>query len=206
MFIFVIFRHCYSQHFSFPNDSTPHTLKIIEKNMATLNLSGSQPPREFEKPTETMTFTGNGIGARIMRRLRQNSTETSKPKIDVRKQKNLNPNSKAIERLYLNKTLGRVKNTQLETIFELEENATNFNESDLIDGKKVFGKKNKRSVSCTDGLNASKTLKEKRKRRIKKIFGRTKKSFKRISMKNFLERLQSSDTAEIVASQSIIGA
>lgn len=154
-----------------------------------------------------MTNNGNGIGARIMRRLRKNSTDSTdepKPKTEA-KRKNLNPNSKAIEKLYLNKSLGRLRCTQLETIFE-HEDETDANENFKIDEKKVFGKKNKRSVSCHDGLNQSKTLKEKRKRRIKKIFGVHKK-IKRISMKNFLERLDSNDdTVEVVTPQSIVGA
>lgn len=175
--------------------------------MSELDLSESNPTIEFEKPTEKMTNNGNGIGARIMRRLR-NSTDESKPKTEA-KRKNLNPNSKAIEKLYLNKSLGRLRCTQLETIFE-HEDETDANENFKIDEKKVFGRKNKRSVSCHDGLNQSKTLKEKRKRRIKKIFGVHKK-IKRISMKNFLERLDSNDTVfndtvEVVTPQSIVGA
>lgn len=172
--------------------------------MSELDLSESNPPNEFERPTEKMTNNGNGIGARIMRRLRQNSS-TGTPKLKTEaKRKSLNPKSKAIEKLYLNKSLGRVRCTQLETIFE-HEDETDANENFTIDEKKVFGKKNKRSVLCHDGLNQSKTLKEKRKRRIKKIFGVHKK-IKRISMKNFLERLDSNDTVEVVAPQSIVGA
>ena len=162
--------------------------------MSELDLSESNPPEEFEKPTEKMTSTG--IGARIMRRLRQNTTVASKEKTELKK-KSLNPNSKSIEKLYLNKSLGRVKYTQLETIFE-HEDETDSNENVKIDGKKLFGKKNKRTAALRDGLNASKTLKEKRKRRIKNFFGVHKK-FKRMSMKNFLERLQSTDTVEVVA-------
>lgn len=162
--------------------------------MSALDLSESNPPEEFEKPSEKMASTG--IGARIMRRLRPNTTVAPKEKTELKK-KSLNPNSKAIEKLYLNKSLGRVKYTQLETIFE-HEDETDSSENVQIEGKKLFGKKNKRTAALRDGLNASKTLRDKRKQRIKKIFGVHKK-FKRMSMKNFLERLQSTDTVEVVA-------
>lgn len=169
--------------------------------MSTLDLNESNVPEEIEQPSETMA--SSGIGARIMRRLRQNSQNEPKAKTELKK-RNISSSSKQIEKLYLNKTLGRLKATQLETIFE-DEHETDASENVIIDAKKVFGKKTKRSVSCSDGFNLSKTLKEKRKRRIKKIFGVHKK-FKRISMKNFLERLQSSDTVEVVTPQSIVGA
>ncbi|XP_055305469.1 protein tantalus [Sitodiplosis mosellana] len=194
-----LFNH---KHLTLTNDyNTTQALRIVEKSMSTLDLSEPNSPDEFEKPTEKMM--SNGIGARIMRRLRQNSTEAPKAKTELKK-KNLNPNSKAIEKLYLNKSLGRIKYTQLETIYEHEDESDS-SANATIDGKKVFGKKTKRSVACTDGLNTTKTLKEKRKRRIKKIFGVHKK-FKSISMKNFLERLQSSETVEVVTPQSIVGA
>lgn len=173
--------------------------------MSTLDIS--VPPNLYESTTEKMSGntsgnrSSNGIGARIMRQLRRNSTaKIEKPKVDL-KQKNLN--SKAIEKLYTNKTLGRFKQTQLETIFEQEEE-TDANEIQTVDN--VFGKRKvKRSVSCSDGFNTTKTLKRKRKRRIQKIFGAHKK-FKAISMKKFLERLQASDTVTVTTPAQIAGA
>lgn len=142
--------------------------------------------------------SGMSIGARIMRQFRRNSMSSSssaggrieKPNNDLIKKKNMN--SKAIEKLYLNKTLGRLKHTQLETIFE-HDDETNPNENYTLEPAKVFGKRKiKRSMSCSDGFNTTKTLKQKRKNRIRKIFGVHKK-IKSISMKKFLEHLQVND-------------
>ncbi|XP_031628297.1 protein tantalus [Contarinia nasturtii] len=189
-----LFNH---QHFTFPNHITSHTINIIEKNMSTLNLCESMAPQTFQ-PRDKV-----GIGARIMRQLRRNSSsEPAKPPSNNLKKKNMN--SKAIEKLYLNKSLGRLKHTQLETIFELEEE-TDANEN-AIDESKVFGKRKiKRSLSYTDDRKPSKTLKQKRKRRIQKMFGVHKK-LKPISMKKFLERLQSNDVVDVSAPQSTVGA
>lgn len=176
--------------------------------MSTLDLSGSKPPSEMQTDHVSSSVS---IGTRIMRQLRRNSVNANsntnanananaKPDSDLKK-KNLN--SKAIEKLYLNKTLGRLKHTQLETIFEHEDETDNAHDNFTFEDSNVFGKKKiKRSVSCTDGLNTSKTLKQKRKRRIQKIFGVHKK-LKSISMKKFLERLQASDTVTVSAPSAL---
>lgn len=151
--------------------------------------------------------SGMSIGARIMRQFRRNSMSSSsssssmtngrteRPSNDLIKKKN--SNSKAIEKLYLNKTLGRLKHTQLETIFE-HEDETDANENYTLEPAKVFGKRKiKRSMSCSDGFNTTKTLKQKRKNRIRKIFGVHKK-MKSISMKKFLEHLQVNEPVDFV--------
>lgn len=162
--------------------------------MSALELSESNPAKKPDRHTDV--GPSMGIGARIMRQLRRNSTTSitiQKPKNELKKK---NMNSKAIEKLYLNKTLGRFKQTQLETIFE-HEDEIDTNENSMVEDTKVFGKRKiKRSVSCSDGFTTTKTLKQKRKRRIQKIFGVHKK-LKPISMKKFLERLQASDTVTI---------
>lgn len=165
--------------------------------MSNLDISEQKPPSQPE--TDYVPVPSVSIGTRIMRQLRRNSMSvsenTAKKQENELKKKNMN--SKAIEKLYLNKSLGRLKHTQLETIFELEDE-TDANENYTFEDNKVFGKKKiKRSVSCCDGFNTSKTLKQKRKRRIQKIFGVHKK-IKSISMKKFLERLQASDTVDII--------
>lgn len=176
--------------------------------MSTLDLSEPNPPNPNENGRVAESKPSIGIGARIMRQLRRNSTSksrneksrTEKPKTEF-KQKNMN--SKAIEKLYLNKTLGRFKQTQLETIFE-HENETDANENHKADN--VFGKRKiKRSVTCSDGFNMTKTLKQKRQRRIQKIFGVHKK-LKPISMKKFLERLQANDNVNVTIPAQIAGA
>lgn len=172
--------------------------------MSTLELDEPNPERKTQNGQRT------GIGARIMRQLRRNNTGNTsdklkgiqKPTIELKK-KNLN--TKAIEKLYMNKTLGRFKQTQLETIFE-HEDETDVTENAMVEDTKVFGKRKiKRSVSCSDGINQTKTLKKKRVRRIQNFFGVHKK-LKRISMKSFLDRLQASDTVTVTAAAQIAGA
>lgn len=159
------------------------------------------------QPMDVAVESGMSIGARIMRQFRRNSMSSTtsssgghseKSNNDLTKKKNMN--SKAIEKLYLNKTLGRLKHTQLETIFEHDdETSANANENYTLEPAKVFGKRKiKRSMSCSDGFNTSKTLKQKRKNRIRKIFGVHKK-IKSISMKKFMEHLQvNNDTVEFI--------
>lgn len=197
--------------------------------MAALDLSNSQPPSAspdqlFTKDADNVvtaatiiedttdaistsnTVSGISIGARIMRQFRRKSQSLrssddsgriDKSSTDITKKKNMN--SKAIEKLYLNKSLGRLKHTQLETIFE-HEHETDANENYTLEPTKVFGKRKiKRSMSCSDGFNASKTLKQKRKNRIRKIFGVHKK-IKSISMKKFLEHLQVGESIDLITS------
>lgn len=163
--------------------------------MSTLDLSELKPPIQPAADYESSV----SIGTRIMRQSRRNSinVNANAPKKQDNELKKKNVNSKTIEKLYLNKTLGRMKHTQLETIFELEDE-TDTSENHTFQANKVFGKtKIKRSVSCCNGLNTTKTLKQKRKRRIQKIFGVHKK-VKSMSMNKFLERLQANGTVEVV--------
>lgn len=207
---------CSSNLPTFTHSNTSQTLKIIEANMSALDLSdGNSQPLDLlnqQSVTDTTTITvmqpmavvdsGMSIGARIMRQFRRNSMSSSSSSggyteksnsNDLIKKKNMN--SKAIEKLYLNKSLGRLKHTQLETIFE-HEDETNANENYTLEPAKVFGKRKiKRSMSCSDGFNTTKTLKQKRQNRIRKIFGAHKK-IKSISMKKFLEHLQGADPVD----------
>lgn len=149
------------------------------------------------QPMDVAVDSGMSIGARIMRQFRRNSVSSTSSSSSSKEKSNTdlkkkNMNSKAIEKLYMNKSLGRLKHTQLETIFE-HEGETTANENYTLEPAKVFGKRKiKRSMSCSDGFNTSKTLKQKRKNRIRKIFGVHKK-IKTISMKKFLEHLHVAD-------------
>lgn len=170
--------------------------------MATLDLSESATNTRSRRDSMAAPH-GMGIGARIMRQLKRNQPQQMEKPTDDLKKKNLN-SKKAIEKLYLNKSLGRVKHTQLETIFE-HEDETDASENFTIEESKVFGKRKiKRAMSCTDGFNASKTLKQKRKKRILRFLPVHKK-LKSISMKKFLEHLQASDTVDMVAPQPANG-
>lgn len=224
IFFFFLFWMC-SPNLSFTHSHTSQALKIIEANMSALALSSngsSQPMIRPNQPTTDVDETDNvtaqpmdvavvdsgmSIGARIMRQFRRNSVSSTTPATrghsekssDLTKKKNMN--SKAIEKLYLNKTLGRLKHTQLETIFEHDDETNpDANENYTLEPAKVFGKRKiKRSMSCSDGFNTSKTLKQKRKNRIRKIFGVHKK-IKSISMKKFMEHLQvNNDSVDFIA-------
>lgn len=99
-----------------------------------------------------------------------------------------------IQRIYLNKKLGRMKVTNLETIFE--ENDTNVNNCAVTVGSNaiVFGsRKVKRSLSCSDGFSPSRTLKEKRKKRAKSVFGAVK-HYKNMSKAAFFNRMATYDS------------
>lgn len=177
--------------------------------MSALDLSSNLPPNLLSVNDAVTTtdvqpmdvvYSGMGIGARLMRQSRRSSMSSpngrnEKPSNDLIKKKNMN--SKAIEKLYLNKTLSRLKHTQLETIFE-HENEADANENYTLEPAKVFGKRKiKRSMSCSDGFKPTKTMKKKRKNRILKNFGVHKK-IKSISMKKFLEHLQVADPVDSI--------
>lgn len=111
-----------------------------------------------------------------------------------------------IEKIYLNKKVGRMKVTQLETIFE-EDIAVFAGSENSIMSATVFGsRKQKRSLSCSDGVNVCKTLKDKRKRRVKTMLGVSSR-FKRVSMKYFKERMNElhGDGDDSVANTNIEG-
>lgn len=169
---------CHSPNFTFTNHTT-QPLKVLEEDMSNLDIS-----EDTENNMKVHRMFG--VDSSLMRRSRRNSAQYDAPDKTDKVLKKKNINSKTIEKLYTNKSLGRVKHTQLETIFE-HADETNGDTNDEIDTTKVFGKaKVKRAIACTDFLKPSKTLKEKRKRRIQKMFGAHKK-FKSMTKAKFME-------------------
>lgn len=95
-------------------------------------------------------------------------------------------NIKSIEKFYMKKSLGRLKNTDLETIFEnVIDDAADAEVSTVKNSATTFGlRKLKRRLT----FNTTKALKEKRKKRALSILGGNKR-FKKISMQYFVDHL-----------------
>lgn len=151
---------------------------------------------------------GLSIGARILR-TRSNSMENhhakSSKKIAANKKK---MDAKAIEKLYLNKDLGRLKATPLETIFE-HEDEYDVDDSNSSDSLQVFGdRKITRIIKFPDQFKPNKVLKKKRKDRANKMknnskgMGTPKKI--RVSMKFFKEYLEADENVTFTSSKSTI--
>lgn len=145
------------------------------------------------------------IGARIMRA----RTHSFKGNDSVKKKRTTNNKSieqmdnKSIRKLYMNKSIGRLKNTPLETIFEhVDEESVDAPNDSFADDSTIFSKrKMKRSIKFPDmNSKPTKSLKEKRKQRIQKTFGKLKR-FKRISMDSFLKHLNAEDLVNITTFQ-----
>lgn len=95
--------------------------------------------------------------------------------------------TKSIEKFYMKKTLGRLKNTDLETIYEdvIDDTATVIDDKKIKNSATAFGlRKLKRRLT----FNTTKALKDKRKKRALSILGGGKR-FKKVSMQYFLDHL-----------------
>lgn len=123
------------------------------------------------------------------------------PKIDTTALGELSP--KSLKKIYLNKTTGRLKRTNLETIFEedaetatLELDATSLNDAVVVpsNNSKLFGvRKIKRELTFSNGF-CTKALKAKRQKRVKLMLGQSKK-VKKISMDVFMQYFQTMSSA-----------
>lgn len=125
-------------------------------------------------------------GTVILNSKRRSILRTSKNASTVTESRNPTGvvNWKAIEKIYLQKSLGRVKNTNLETIFE--DNADEGIDENSTVKKNVATAFGSRKLQRRLTFNTTKAMKDKRKRRALTAFGR-KKRFKKVSMKNFLD-------------------
>lgn len=105
--------------------------------------------------------------------------------------------SSDIKKIYLdNKLKGNFRPSNLETIFE-EPTPDKKNQLCFIGAKKI-----KRSLSCSDGLNVTKTTVKSRRNKIKKTFGR-RFALKKISMDDFIDRLNASFDERQTTSTSV---
>jgi hypothetical protein len=97
----------------------------------------------------------------------------------------------------------KLKPNLLETIFEGEEEETsesNSSEVPASDQKSIGLRKIKRQIIINDGLNATKSLKEKRKNQIKKFLGSRRKKPKKIGTEKFMQYFN-----DLISSGNIVG-
>lgn len=174
--------------------------------MATLEID-IPAPSVFS--TKTTKDGGSSIGARILRSRSHIERKAADIKLGKVKSSNFKElTEKEITKLYTNNKLSRVKVTALETIFEHEEEyetndsgncSSNSSECSLSlpnksDPTQIFGKRKvKRAVLFSESMKPTKTLREKRKKRVLAMLG-NRKRFKHMSMRSFLERFEANDT------------
>ncbi|XP_013116996.2 protein tantalus [Stomoxys calcitrans] len=97
-----------------------------------------------------------------------------------------------IKKIYLNKKLTNFRPSSLETIFEEPANSQAIGDEEEHEQVRFIGsRKLRRTLNCTDGFVFNKALVKKRRAKIKKTFGR-RLSLKKISLEDFLEKLNSS--------------
>lgn len=210
------------------NSTTLENIKKIELSMSSLDLTVQSDDGESTTDSgcsiettmtemENANTTNIGYSGRALRTRTNQSASNDKlrgikqPMIRRRSQDstNLMPRDSDIKRIYLNKKLGRVKVTHLETIFEeavpktatatitnimpvatsttmISNNSINNNISLIFGARKI-----KRSLSLSEDAfrNPSKTLKERRKNRIRKLLGKVKR-LQRIKVTHFQDRLR----------------
>nr|XP_016933373.1 protein tantalus [Drosophila suzukii] len=123
--------------------------------------------------------------------------------IKKKQRKELNTNAqtlKSIEKIYTSKRMKKFTPTNLETIFEepSDENAADAEDdseecsiSSQVKVVKVWGRKLRRAISFSDGLNKNKILSKRRRQKVKKTFGK-RFALKKISMTEFHDRLNKS--------------
>ncbi|EDX09390.1 GD13925 [Drosophila simulans] len=123
--------------------------------------------------------------------------------IKKKQRKELNTNAqtlKSIVKIYTNKRMRKFTPTNLETIFEepSDENAADAEDdseecsiSSQVKVVKVWGRKLRRAISFSDGLNKNKILSKRRRQKVKKTFGK-RFALKKISMTEFHDRLNKS--------------
>lgn len=180
--------------------------------MATLDIA-MPAESEFGKQNTHMDG-GTSIGARILRTRtslgrKAADIESKKAKTNVFKELT----EKEITKLYTVNKLSRVKVTPLETIFENPDeyettdsgncssnsSESGVNLSNTLDPAQIFGKRKvKRSVLFNESMKPTKTLREKRKRRVLAMLG-NRKRFKHMSMRSFMERFEANETVSFEA-------
>lgn len=167
--------------------------------MATLEIDTEAEYRVDGGGRDT-TDHGSSIGARILRSRSHFEHKAAAIKTATAKATFKELNDKEIAKLYTNK-LSRVKVTPLETIFEHKDecdgnDSGNSSDSGLClanDGAQIFGKRKvKRAILFSEGMKPTKTLRDKRKKRIQQLLG-NRKRFKHMSMRSFLERFEANE-------------
>lgn len=173
-------------------------LQFLEESMSELGIS--------KESTNSERNGSNAIGARIAKRSLRQRTKSIDYSLDkdddtlrgvnrrsiARPRKNTSSAQqssdesddwKSAAKFYMKKPLGRLKNTNLETIYEdFIDDTADVGSTKMKKSATAFGlRKLKRRLTFT----ITKKLKEQRKKRVFEFFGRIKR--KRISEKNFIE-------------------
>lgn len=165
------------------------TLGITENHSTEQNVKNSigvrineRSLRQRDKSINYAMDTDDGILRGVKRR---NISRPTKHTPSAQRPSEIN-DIKSIERFYMKKSLGRLKNTDLETIFEdVVDDATHADVSKVKNSATTFGlRKLKRRLT----FSTTKALKEKRKKRALSILG-VGKRFKKVSMQFFVDHL-----------------
>lgn len=123
---------------------------------------------------------------------RTNRRVITKPKKNT-KSGTVNPiTENEIRKFYLNQKMSKLKSTLLETIFEddVEDEEDSYNADDVSNQVKLIGnRKIKRCLSFTVGSHPTKTLVQKRRKRIQTVMGGKQKTNK-MSMDTFMKKLK----------------
>lgn len=129
-----------------------------------------------------------------------------KPAKRVSKLKDFNLKPSEIKKIYLNKKLGKFKPSCLETIFEEPTSTTSHNEFGVLEEvcSVVGARKLKRALTCSDGVKYNVALVKRRRAKIKSTFGK-RFALKKISLEEFLEKLNNSIEKEETTPATVAG-
>ncbi|KAJ6638810.1 L-dopachrome tautomerase yellow-f2 [Pseudolycoriella hygida] len=173
-----------------------HTVADITKLqqiMSLLEIDMEQDKNEDENsslpPTPSRRLSSRRTSCSYSTNLHKtNRRVISKPKKNA-KTCTVNPSTeKEIRKLYLNQKITKLKSTLLETIFEDEGEDDSNNEDASSQVRLVGSRKMKRCLTFTDGSHPTKTLVQKRRRRIQSVL--SVKKTKKMSMDKFMEKLK----------------
>ncbi|KAG4078170.1 hypothetical protein HA402_002222 [Bradysia odoriphaga] len=173
-------------------------LSNLQQKMSLLEID--MVPNENTDLNSSSSSSSSPISRRISAR-RNSSTSSgtlhrTNRRVITKPKKNLksglmNPTTEnEIRKFYLNQKMSRLKSTLLETIFEDRNEEDSFSADDASSQATVIGsRKKKRCLSFTVGSHPTKTLVQKRRKRIQTVLGGKPKS-KKISMAMFMKKLE----------------
>lgn len=189
----------------FSENSQLDSVKTLEKRMSTLDLTISATNSNDTMDGSWCAEQSAGYSGRITRNRPSGTSESRlrgvrNPLIARERTSSTFSSDTALtkaelKKLYMNKKLGRMKVTALETIFEetdADSNLGHNNNNVVSNNTVIFGsRKIKRSLSCSDG-HPSKTVRSKQARRAATKLG-YKRKFRKISDETFRQRISLCD-------------
>lgn len=195
LFRFHIFCRQLSDNVSQKKNIQSPSLHYLEESMSMLGISEnhsaigvriSEKQRSLRQRDKNINYAIDNDGDTLRGVKRRSISRPIKHTPSTAQHSNENEITKSIKKFYMKKTLGRLKNTDLETIYEDTATA-------VVGNKKIenfataFGlRKLKRRL--TFNTTTTKALKNKRKKRALSILGGGKR-FKKVSMQYFLDHL-----------------